>query len=181
MKQFTRPSAWWDAIEPHFGDRRLPIALFALAVLGALCVAIACEIGVRHFNTDWNEVFGYKVQRNRDWRPFVALWTGLTLVPIAQGLVAAALLKLYALPRQWLRAIAVSIIGYVPMYVAAVALVLLPGVFVFAIAFVISCGWWASGNRRLLGVRDSESAEHVAVSLAVSGVLVLLLSAVFPL
>lgn len=181
MKQFARPEAWWGAIEPHFYDRRLALALLALAVLGALFVAIACEIGVRYFNTDWNQVFGYKVQRNRDWRPFMALWGGLTLVPLAQGLVAAALLPVYSLPRQWLRAVAVAIIGYLPMYVAAIALVLLPGIFVFAIAFVISCGWWASGNRRLLGVSDNDSAEHVAVSLAASGVLVLLTSATFPL
>ncbi len=181
MKRLTRPNTWWDALEPRFGDRRLPIALFALAALGALCVAIACEIGVRNFNTDWNEVFGYKVQRNRDSQPFISLWGGLTLVPLVQGLVAAALLRVYSLPRQWLRAIAVAVIGYVPMYLAGVALVLLPGIFVFAIAFVISCGWWASGNRRLLGVKDSESAEHVAVSLTVSGLLILLVSAMLPL
>ena len=74
-----------------------------------------------------------------------------------------------------------AIIGSVPLYVAGVTLVLLPGILLFAIAFVISCGWWASGNRRLLGLEYSESPEHVAVSLTISSGLMLLLFASFPL
>jgi hypothetical protein len=181
MNRITDPNAWWEAIEPRFGDRRLPIALLALALVGALGVAAACEIGVRYFNTEWNSAFGYAVKRNRGWQPFFTLWGGLVIVAIVQGVVAVALLKVYSLPRRWLRGIAVAIIGSIPMYVAGLALVLLPGIFVFAIGFLISCGWWASGNRRLLGIRDSESPEHVAVSLAISGVLMLLCFASLPL
>lgn len=180
MNRWIRPDTWWNAIEPRFGNPRVPIALLALAIAGALGVAVACEIGVRHFNTDWNERFGYQVQRNRTWAPFFSLWVGFTITPIVQGIVAVLLLKLYSLPRRWLPGIALAIIGYVPMYAAAWALIFLPGILVFAIAFVISCGWWANGNRRLLGLKDSESIEHVAVSLAVSGVLMLLLFAALP-
>ncbi len=181
MNRFMNPDTWWDAIEPRFGDRRLPLMLLALALAGALGVAVACEIGVRHFNTDWNTTFGYAVKRNRDWRPLFALWAGLTLVQVVLGLVAAALLKVYSRPRRWLHAVAVAIIGSIPMYIAGLALVLLPGIFVFAIGFLISCVWWGSGSRRLLGVKDSESTEHVAVSLVASGVLMLLGFASLPL
>ena len=84
-------------------------------------------------------------------------------------------------PLRWRRSVAVAIIGSVPMYVAGAALVLLPGILLFAIAFLISCGWWASGNRRLLGLTYAESPEHVAVSLLVSGgVLILLASGLTP-
>ena len=180
MTRFADPELWWDAIEPVLGDRRLTIALVLLAVVGALGVAIASEIGVRVFNTDWDAMFGYTAQPNRGWQPFVALWGGFALAPIIQGLVGAALMKVYSQPRRWLRAVAVAIVGTVPMYVVGLTLVLLPGILLFAVAFVISCGWWASGNRRLLGLRYSESPEHVAVSLLLSGGVLILISSIWP-
>lgn len=181
MKKLADPEIWWDAIEPLLGDRRLTIALVVLALLGSLLVAVASEIGVRVFNTDWDNTFGYATQRNRGWQPFFALWGGFVTATVVQGLVGAALLKIYSKPQRWLRGIAVAIIGSVPMYVAGVTLVLLPGILLFAIAFLISCGWWASGNRRLLGLTYGESPEHVAVSLLISGGLMVLVSAGLPL
>ena len=174
MQAATEPDFWWDAIESRFGDRRLSVILLALALSGAFGIALACEIGVRYFNTDWNYGLGYSVQRSRDWKPFFALWAGVAITPIVQGLVAVALLKIYSRPLCWRRGVAVAIIGWIPMYVTGLTLVVLPGILLFAVAFLISCGWWASGNRRLLGIRDSESAEHVAVSLTISGVLMML-------
>ena len=181
MNRFTDPDLWWDAVEPRLGRPPLTIALLLLAVIGALGVAVACEIGVRIFNTNWDYVFGYNAQRDRGWQPFFSLWGAFALAPIVQGLVGAALMKVYSRPPRWQRAVAVAIVGSVPMYMAGFTLVLLPGILLFAIAFVISCGWWASGNRRLLGLKYSESPEHVAVSLTVSGGLMLLMSASLPL
>ena len=177
MHSVTEPDYWWDAVESRFGDRRLPLMLLALAFSGAFGIAFACEIGVRYLNTDWNYGLGYSVQRGRDWQPFFALWAGVAIAPIVQGLVAVALLKIYLRPLRWRRGVAVAIIGSIPMYVTGLSLVLLPGILLFAVAFLISCSWWASGNRRLLGISDSESAEHVAVSLTISGVLMMLGSA----
>jgi len=181
MHAVTEPDSWWDAVESRLGDRRLAIGLLALACAGAFGIALACEIGIRYFNTDWNYGLGYSVQRDRDWQPFFALWAGVVIWPIVLGLVGVALLKIYSRPLCWRRGVAVAIIGSIPMYVAGLTLVLLPGILVFAIAFLISCSWWANGNRRLLGIRDSESAEHVAVSLTISGVLMMLCFAALPL
>ena len=180
MKRFD-PEAWWDAIEPLLGDRRLTIALIFLALAGSLVVATASEIGIRVFNTSWNNTFGYAVQANRSWLSFFALWGGFTIATIVQGLVGAALLRIYSKPQRWLRGVAVAIVGSVPMYVAGAALVFLPGILLFAIAFLISCGWWASGNRRLLGLTYGESPEHVAVSLVVSSGLMVLIASSVPL
>ncbi len=155
--------------------------LLLLALVGALGVAAACEIGIRYFNTDWDHVLGYSVQHNRGWQSFFALWIGMTIAPIVQGLVGVALLKIYSQPLRWRNGVAVAIIGSIPMYIAGITLVLLPGILLFAIAFLISCGWWASGNRRLLGIRYSEAAEHVAVSIVISSGLMLLLFASAPL
>ena len=181
MKKIADPDAWWDAIEPLLGDRRMTIALMVLALAGSFVVAVAAEIGVRVFNTTWDNTFGYAVQRNRGWAPLFALWGGFTFATIAQGLVGSALLKVYSKPQRWQRSVAVAVIGSVPMYVAGVTLVLLPGILLFAIAFLISCGWWASGNRKLLGLTYGESPEHVAVSLLLSGGLIVLVSSGLPL
>ena len=181
MKRLVDPEMWWTAIEPLLGERRLTIALIVLALAGSFVVAVASEIGVRVFNTGWDNTLGYSLQRDRGWPPFLALWLGFATATIAQGLVGSALLKVYSKPQQWQRSVAVAIIGSVPMYVAGVALVLLPGIVLFAITFVISCGWWASGTRRLLGLSYGESPEHVAVSLVLSGGLLVLVSAGLPL
>ena len=181
MKKRADPEAWWDAIEPLLGDRRLTITLILLALTGSFVVAVASEIGVRVFNTDWDSTFGYAVQRDRRWQSFFALWGGFTIATIVQGVIGAALLKIYSKPQGWVRGVAVAIVGSVPMYVAGVTLVFLPGILLFAIAFLVSCGWWASGNRRLLGLTYGESPEHVAVSLVVSGALMVLITSSVPL
>jgi hypothetical protein len=180
MKKLADPEVWWDAIEPLLGDRRFTIALIVFALAGSLVVTVASEIGIRFFNTDWDNLLGYSVQRNRSWQPFFGLWIGFALATIVQGLVGAALLKIYSKPQCWLRGVAVAIVGSVPMYVGGLTLVLLPGILLFAIAFLISCAWWASGNRRLLGLSYGEAPEHVAVSLVVSGAFVALMAAGLP-
>ena len=176
MKKLADPEAWWDAIEPLLGERRLTILLIFLALTGSFVVAVASEIGVRVFNTGWDNTFGYATQRDRGWQPFFTLWGGFMVATMAQGLIGAALMKIYSKPARWLRSVTVAIIGSVPMYVTGVILVWLPGIVLFAIAFLISCSWWASGNRRLLGLTYGESPEHVAVSLMLSGGLMVLLA-----
>ena len=181
MKKLADPEMWWDAIEPVLGDRRLTVALIVLALAGSFVVALASEIGIRVFNTGWDNTLGYSLQRDRGWLPFFSLWLGFTVATVCQGLVGAILLKVYSKPQRWRRSVAVAIIGSVPMYVAGVTLVLLPGILLFAIAFVVSCGWWASGNRRLLGLTYGESPEHVAVSLLLSGGVMVLLASGLPM
>jgi hypothetical protein len=178
MLKLLDPETSWDAIEPRLGDPGLPIALLTLAIVGALGIAGACEIGVRFFNTDWDFVLGYAYQRDRGWKPFFGVWIALAIMPLVQGLLAAALMKIYSRAPRWRSAIAAATVGWIPMYVAGVSLVFLPGILLFAIAFVASCGWWVTGTRRLLDLGYSESTEHVAVSLMLTGALMLLVPAV---
>jgi len=177
MLKLADPDIWWNTVERHLGGPRLPRLLLALAITGAFGIAAASEIGIRYFNADWNFAFGYSVQRDRSWGPFFALWGGTVIALITQGLVGAALMPVYSKPRLWMRAVSVAIIGSIPMYVAGLALVLLPGVLLFAFAFLLSCGWWTSGGRRLLGLGYGEAPEHVVVALTISAGLMLLLSA----
>lgn len=175
------PERWWNLVEPKLDDGRALPYLIATALGGGLLIALATEIGVRYFNTDWHYVAGYSTQRNRGWSAFVALWIVAAAAPFTHGAVSAYLLKLYSLPRRWLRATAVAVIGSIPVYTAGVTLILLPGILIVVIALLISCNWWGSGSRRLLGVGDTDSAEYVAASLAVAGALLVLVSAAIPL
>lgn len=175
------PEKWWSCIEPKLDKGgALPI-LLAIALAGGLNIALATEIGVRNFNTDWHYVAGYGLQPDRGWAPFLGLWAVAAGGPFVQGVISAWLLKLYARPRQWVRPIAVAVIGSIPTYIAGLSLILLPGILIVVVAFLVSCAWWSSGSRTLLGVIDADSAEYVAVSLVLSGALVLLLSASMPL
>jgi hypothetical protein len=175
------PDRWWNLVEPKLDDGRLLPYLIATALGGGLLIALASEIGVRYFNTDWHYVAGYSTQPNRGWSTFVALWIVAAAAPLALGAVSASLLKLYSLPRRWLHATAVAVVGSIPVYAAGVTLILLPGILIVVVALLVSCGWWGSGSRRFLGIGYTDSAEYVAASLAVTGALLVLLSAAIPL
>ncbi len=175
------PDSWWDFIEPKLDQRHVLPMLLGVALVGGFGIALATEIGVRIFNTDWNYVAGYGMQRDRGGAPFLALWGIAAGAPLMQGLVGAHLLKFYSRPRQWLRSIAVAVVGTIPVYVAGLTLVVLPGILVVVIAFLVSCAWWSSGSRRLLGIVYGDSAEHVAGTLVLSGALLVLVSASVPI
>lgn len=184
MSGLFEPDRLWDAFEQGSRGRggfQLAQRVIAMAVVGAFGIALASEIGVRLFNTDWNYVAGYTTQRSRGFGPFFMLWAMALLLPIAQGLIAAALLPMYSRPRRWARGVAVAVMGSIPVYLAGLTLVFLPGILLVAFAFLISCAWWASGSRRLLGVQAGDSADFVAASLVGSSALIFFVSAAVPL
>lgn len=181
IRRWIESQAWWDRIERQPDHGRLLALLIALALAGGLAIASATAIGVRHFTIDWHYVAGYGRQPDRGWSSFFGLWALTTVAPFIQGFVGACLLKLYSRPAQWLRSTAVAVVGTLPVYVSGLALVMLPGILIVAIAFLISCAWWGSGSRRLLGVADADVPDYVAVSLVGSGPLLMMLSASVPL
>ena len=154
--------------------------LVAVAVVGGLVVAAATEIGVRVFNADWNYVAGYSVQPERGWKPMLVLWLAATGLPLAQGLFGGWLLPMYGQPRDWIGGLTVGVLGSLPIYAAAPALAMLPGILLVCIAFLVSCSWWGSGARALLGVRIGESADHVIASVIVASLAVSFALAVVP-
>jgi hypothetical protein len=156
-------------------------ALVTIAVIGGLGVATATEIGVRLFNTDWNYVAGYAAQRARGWGAFASLWACAAALPLVQGLAGAWLLPMYGRRRDWTGGLAVGVLGALPVYVAGLALVMLPGVLLVCVAYLVSCAWWGSGARLLLGVPGGESADHVVASIVAASAVLSLLAAWLPL
>ena len=74
-----------------------------------------------------------------------------------------------------------TVFGSLPIYAAAPALIVLPGILLVCVAFLISCSWWGSGARTLLGVPLGESADHVAASIITGSLVVTLAAALVPL
>ena len=149
-------------------------------VVGGLVVAAATEIGVRVFNTDWNYVAGYSVQPDRGWKPMLVLWLAATGLPLAQGLFGSWLLPMYGRPRDWAGGLAVGVLGSLPIYAVAPALIVLPGILLVCVAYLVSCSWWGSGARSMLGVPIGESADHVVASIVAGSLAMSFALAVVP-
>ena len=175
------PAQLWEWVARQRGRSGAVAALVLVAVLGGLAVAVPTEIGVRAFSTEWNYVAGYTPQPNRGWAPFVTLTLLATALPLAQGLVGGCMLPLYGRPRDWAGGLAVGVLGSLPIYAVAPALIVLPGILIVCIAFLVSCAWWGSGARLLLGVPIGESSDHVVASIIAGTFLLTLVSAVLPL
>jgi hypothetical protein len=171
----------WEWVGRMRGRSGFGVALVTLAVLGGLTVAAATEVGVRWFNTDWSQVAGYRPQPDRGWAPFVTLALAAAALPIAQGLAGAWLLPLYGRPRDLTGGLAVGVLGSLPIYAVAPALVLLPGIMLVCVAFLVSCAWWGSGARLLLGVATGESPDHVVASIITATVALTIAAAALPL
>jgi len=176
----VEPAALWQWIARRRADRGFSAMLVGVAVLGGLVLAIATEIGVRVFSTDWNYVAGYTPQPDRTCGPLFTLWAMAAALPVAQGLAGGGLLPLYGRPRDWIGGLAVGVVGSLPIYLAAPALVMLPGILLVCVAFLVSCAWWGCGARVLLGVPLGEAADHVVASVIAGTVLLSIALAVAP-
>ncbi|MGZ8272653.1 MAG: hypothetical protein ACXW2G_08535 [Burkholderiaceae bacterium] len=174
------PAPLWEWVARRRSRPGFVVALVVVAMFGGLIVAAATEIGVRWFNTDWHYVAGYTPQPGRGWAPFATLALSAAALPIAQGLVGAWMLPLYGRPRDWVGGLAVGVLGSLPIYVVATTLVMLPGILLVCIAFLVSCAWWGSGARLLLGIPTGESSDHVVVSIVAGAFVLTVASALLP-
>ena len=174
------PEGLWDRVRRRCerDDALLPLLLIPLA--GALGVALAAEAGVRLFNTEWNPVLGYSARPDNDGSRVGLLWLALALAPFVQAVVGTLVLPLYQRPRRWRTALAVFVVGAVPLYVAGLSLLLLPGILLVLVAFFVSIAWWTAGAHELLEVPRGEGAEFVTVSLLGASSALFLCSTAFP-
>jgi hypothetical protein len=87
---------------------------------------------------------------------------------------------MYGRSRDWMGGLAVAVLGSVPVYVAGLGLVLLPGILLVCLAFLVSCAWWGSGARLLLGIPSGEAADHVVASFIAGSLALTIASALIP-
>jgi len=174
------PDGLWEAVRERLARPGAFGWLALIPVVGAFAVAIAAETGVRVFNTEWHAVFGYSARPDADGSRFRALWVALALAPYLQGVVGALLLPMYGRTRRWRAAIAVAVVGAVPLFLAGLTMVWLPGIILVLGAFAVSFVWWVIGARELLDVPHSEATEFVTVTLMASSAVVFLLTTALP-
>jgi len=168
------PEGLWEAVRERMERPGAIGWLLLIPIFGALAVAIAAETGVRVFNTEWNAVLGYSARPDDDGARLRLLWVALALAPFVQAAAGLLILPLYGRRRRPRTALAVSIVGTIPLYAAGLSLVLLPGIIVVLVAFFVSFVWWTTGARQLLEVPQAEGPEFVAVTvLAASSALFL--------
>ncbi len=173
------PDALWQTVQRRLQRPGALGWLLLIPVVGGFGVALAAGIGVRVFDSEWSAVFGYTARPDADGARFRTLWAALALAPLVQGAVGASLLGFYSQPRRWRTALAVAVVGAVPVYVSGLALVLLPGIVIVLIGFCASLVWWATGARDLLGVPASECAEYVVATLTFASAALMLFSTLF--
>lgn len=174
------PEGLWRAVQARI-DRPGAVGwLLLIPLVGGLAVAIAADTGVRVFTTEWNPVIGYSARPDDDGARLRLLWAGLALAPIAQAAAAVLILPLYGRPRRVRAALAVAVVGTVPLYVAGLSLVLLPGILLVLVAFFVSFVWWSTGACQLLGVPRAEGPEFVTVMLLAASSALFLASTAFP-
>lgn len=174
------PDALWQSVQRRLSRPGALGWLLMIPVVGGFGVALAAGIGVRVFNSEWSAVFGYTARPDVDGARFRMLWAALALAPLVQGAVGASLLGFYSQPRRWSAALAVAVVGAVPVYVTGLAMVLLPGIVLVLVGFCVSLVWWATGARILLGVPAQDCAEFVVSTLIVAGAALMLFSTLFP-
>jgi hypothetical protein len=172
--------ALWLAVRRRLAVPSFMVGLLLLPLLGALGVTGAAELGVRHFGRNWSAVFGYSARPDEDGTRALLLAAALTLAPFVQAAVALLVLPLYNAARAPRRALAVFSVGSVPLYVAGLGMVLLPGILLVLVAGFVSLVWWSQGARDLLGVPASEGIEFVTITLLASTALLGLASTAFP-
>jgi hypothetical protein len=174
------PEGLWDAVAERLQRPGAMAWLLLVPVVGGLAVGAAAELGVRIFNAEWNPVFGYSARPDREGARLRLLWGALALAPFVQAAAGIAILPFYRAPRRWAAALAVAVIGTIPLYVAGMALIVLPGIIIVLGAFFVSFVWWSIGACQLLQVPAGEGAEFVTVTVLASSSMLFLCSTAFP-
>jgi hypothetical protein len=141
-------------------------------VLGAFGSAGAVYVGIRWFSTDSSMgALGFLPDMAGGIDAFRITFLGLLIAPFVLAQVYLVLLRVYGLPRRWLAAFAVAVIGALPIYLAGMTLLFVPAIVLVVAAFLLSCMWWVVGVRQLLAVAPTDSAEFSAIAIVATVVL----------
>jgi hypothetical protein len=174
------PEGLWDTVRERLVRPGAIGWLMLIPGVGGLAVAIAAETGVRVFTTEWNPVIGYSARPDDDGSRLRLLWIGLALAPFVQAAAGLLILPLYGLRRRARAALAVAVVGTIPLYVAGLSLVMLPGILLVLVAFFVSFVWWTTGVCELLEVPRAEGPEFVAIMVLAASSALFLCSTAFP-
>lgn len=160
------PLALWQRVAQELAAPRRALGRLALlALLGALGPACAIYAGTHWLTVDWDGELGFLPAAEGRVDPFRATFLGLLIAPLLLAAMYLLASRMYRLPQRPLAAFAVAVVGALPVYVAGLAMVFMPAILLVIAAFLLSCFWWASGARELLGVAADDSAEFNVIAI----------------
>lgn len=139
--------------------------LVATMIGGAAVSGFAVYIGTRWLTTLWSLELGFIPAFADRVDPLRAMMFAMLAGPLLLAAAFTLVAPFFGAPRRPLAALAVAVIGMTPIYVAGAAMFFLPAVLLMLLAFIVSCFRWGRGAQRLLGVREGETAEFIAIAL----------------
>lgn len=157
-------------IEIERAPRACLARLLAQMLAGAAVSALAAYVGSRWLTTLWNFDFGFIPVFAGRIDPLRAMPFAMLAGPLLLAATFALMAPLFGRPRRPLAALAVAVIGMMPIYVVGAAMFFLPAVLLMVLAFIVGCFRWGRGVQRLLGVPAGEAAEFIAIALLATSV-----------
>lgn len=156
---------WARVAEELRQPQRAAGRLAFVALLGAFGPACAVYAGTHWVGALLDGELGLAPQATGRIDPFRATFLGLLIAPPLLAAVYLLLGRLYRLQARPLAALAVAVIGALPIYAAGLTMVFLPAILLVICAFLLSCFWWSVGLRTVYGVAPREAAEFNAISI----------------
>lgn len=163
------PHSGWLAIAaiPHSAGTLLT----RLVVPGALASALASTLGVALLNREWSADFGYDAPAAQAVPIGLVLLFGSVGYTCLLAWVFARMGALYGSRRAFTPALTVAAYGALPVWISGAFLFFMPAILLSMIAFVYTCLLYSNGAAAVLGVKEREAPEFVAVSLLLAALI----------
>jgi len=172
VESLLSPEARLTATEVEIASApRASLARLLLTmVAGATVSAVAVYAGTRWLTTAWNFDLGFVPAFVDRIDPLRATLFTMIGGPLLLALAFTLVAPLFGQPRRPHAALAVAVIGMMPIYVVGALMFFMPAVLLLLLAFFVSCFRWGHGAQRLLGVPHGEVAEFIAITLIAASV-----------
>lgn len=163
------PAAGWGAV----AARRISVsALFTRMILPAsLLSALAATLGTAVFNREWDVNFGYDTRAENAFAVGAATLLLLVSYTFVLAWVFTHMGKVYRSSGSYADALKVVAFGTLPVWVVGAFMFFMPMALVGMAAFVYTCLLYSIGAGVVLGVKEGETAEFVAISLLVATII----------
>ncbi len=163
------PAAGWGALA---ASRISVSALFTRMILPASLVsALAVTLGTAVFNREWSPDFGYDTRAENALGVGAATLLLLVTYAFVLAWVFTRMGRMYRSSDNFADAFKVVAYGTLPVWVVGACMFFMPMALVGMAAFVYTCLLYSIGAGAVLGVKEGETAEFVAISLLLATII----------
>ena len=165
----TNPSAGWGVVAASRAS--IGALMIRMILPAAMVAALAATIGTAVFNREWSVNFGYDTRAENAFDVGAATLLLLVSYSLVLAWVFARMGKLYQSSSNYADALKVVAFGTLPVWVVGAFMFFMPMALVGMAAFVYTCLLYSIGAGVVLGVKEAETAEFVAISLLVATII----------